>query len=194
MALDKLISRLEAEAQAEVDGLLEAARSQAAGLAASADERVRRRRTEAGQSRENRLNTAVSQGLIESRREARRTLLNGRHDLIRRVIDTAGPLLIGALELPGYRARLASWVSEALRCLGDQPGMVRGSPALVPELTRLAQGHPQVSVVEDSAIGAGFKAVTEGNTLVVDCTLEGRLQGLLPAVAIHLMARVESRQ
>lgn len=191
MALDQLIATLEHEAQAEAEELLAAARAEAAALLASAEEGAAQRRREATGNWESRVNAQVAEGLLEERRAARRMLLESRHRLVGQVVDAARPLLAGMLGSDQYRTRLAAWTAQAFECIGARTARVLCHPSLVGDLTRLAAGHPNATVVAHPSVGAGFRVVTEGDALQVDCTLEGRLEALLPVLSMEVLEKFE---
>ncbi|MBI4503329.1 MAG: hypothetical protein HY700_19500 [Gemmatimonadetes bacterium] len=189
MPLETLIATLAGEADAEAAGELARARAEADAIAAAAAERIGRRRAAVLDTLERERRTEVERRLLHPRREARRLVLEARHALVQRVFAAARNRLSEALDSAAYRTTLQGRLEEALACVGDRPVTLRSYPRLTGEIERLIAQRARV--VEDPAVGAGFKAVTDDGTLEVDGTLEARLHGLAAVLSLEIVGRIE---
>ena len=188
MPLETLIATLQGEAEAEATGELARARAEADAIAAAAADRIGRRRAAVLGSLERERRVEVERRLLESRHQARRMLLETRQALVQSVFEAARTRLPPALDGAAYRATLPHRLEEAMACVGDRPVTLRASPPLAAELARLS--GKRARVVEDPAVGAGFKAVTDDGTLEVDGTLEARLHGMAALLSLEILARL----
>ena len=188
MSLATLIATLSAEADAESAAELARARAEAGAITAASTERVEARRAQARNALEQERESAVQRALIESRRSARRIVLDARADLVAAVFAAARQRFPEALESAAYRASLPATLTEALAALGERPARLRAHPLIASSLSKSTAAE----VVEDAGAGAGFRAATEDGSLEVDCTLEARLRALTPVLSLEILKQVEA--
>jgi len=190
MPLEHLLAELEREAEAAAERTLAEARTEAERIAAAAAERLAHRRAEYVAARRTELSADLGGALAAARREARRAALAARERLLERVFTEAARRLPEVAASETYAAALPGDVAAALAFLGDQPAVLRCTPALA-ERVRQAAGPAAATVVPDAAVGHGVRAEAADGSLVVDATLEGRLARLRPRLAIAVLARLD---
>ena len=182
MGLAELVTRLERDADARVDGIEARAREELAAIEkaqerASSDSLA----AELATRRAARL-AATERELSLARRSADRAVLRARREALDRVLARASELLEGANADPAYRATLGARVRAALGFVGSD-AVVRCRADLAGALRDLG-----VAVREDPAIGAGF--VVEAGAVRVDETLAARLERMRDAIVMELAAEI----
>lgn len=192
MPLEHLLSALEREARAQADALLAEARATAAQIAREAEERLAQRRGAVLGARAAELRRAAAAALAEVRWNGRRAVLEARQRLLDRVFAAAHALFAGAVAGEAYGAALPAHLTEALRSVGDEPAVIRCPAALAPRVRAAVAGREQVTVDADPAARPGIVVVTRDGAIVVDNTLEGRLERLRLRLAIAVLARLGS--
>lgn len=189
MALEDLLAELERDGRSKADAELEAARGEAAGIAAESEERMRRRRAEFLASVKAELKAEVELALAEARHRAQGEVLAARQHMLDRVFDAAQALLAEAVQSESYAAVLGAHLAEALAYLGDAPAIVRCPGALAARVRELIAGRENVSVENHAAAEPGIAIVAGDGSFVVDNTLSGRLERLRPILAIEVLKR-----
>lgn len=191
MALDRLLSVLTLEADAEVTAVLAEARAEAATLRTRTEAEVEARRTADTRRWEEEREQALALTLVDARRRARDAELVARDHLLVRVLGRAAARLPAALARPEFQAGLPGLLGEALEALGDRPAILRAPPVLVEQLAALTRGRAQLELRADPAVGSGFVLASTDGALVIDATLEQRLAQLAPRLRQDILARLK---
>ena len=186
--LDHLLAALEREATGQGDAVRAAARAEADRITADAEARLARRRSDTLGARTAELRGEAEQALGEARRSGRKAVLQARERFLARVFDAARGMLPAALESSAYRTALPGHVADAVRAVGDEPAVIRCPAALREAVRSAVLGRTQLSV-ESDATHLGVTVTTADGAVIVDNTLEGRLERLRPQLAIQVLAR-----
>ncbi|MBI2393650.1 MAG: hypothetical protein HYV09_28995 [Deltaproteobacteria bacterium] len=189
MALDELLSALERDADAEERGELDAARAEAARIAAESAARVARRREEQLSQRELALRGAADAALATSRRDARRTVLAARQRVLDRVLAAAHAALDELVDRRDLSDVLRRDIEEGLAVLGETRAIVRCAPALADRARAIVGARAAVET--DPAVPVGVEIVSSDRAVRIDQTLAGRLARMHDELAIAIAARLE---
>ncbi len=192
MALDHLLAALARDAEGEAERLLAEARAEAARIRADAQDRAQRVRADSLGGLEADRRAAMAVELAETRRAARRGVLEARAAVVARVFAEAGSRLPALLDDPCYRAALPNHLAEALSCVGGEESVVRCPPALAGTVGASVAGRPGVSVRAVADAPAGVTVETADGAIVVDNTLAGRLERGRRALELLVAARLEA--
>lgn len=196
MALAELIAALERGAEEEVRRIREEADAEVARL----DEEVRacldgRRARERARLQE-RLRGETELRLSAARLEGRRHVLAARDGMLERVLEAARGRLPEALADPRYLEPLPAALERALGFLPDG-GVVLCSPEIASVVREALGGFADVEVRLGLDAGTGFIVASADESVRVDGTLEARLAGAWPElaiyVAVHIAGLVEGR-
>jgi vacuolar-type H+-ATPase subunit E/Vma4 len=187
MALEHLLGALERAAAAQAAVLTADAGAQAAAVTAESDARVSRRREDALTARRAALVSAMEVTLAGRRRAARQAGLDARTRLLERVFDAARGLFPAVVGEARYRDALPAQLAAALAAVGDEPAVVTGAKALIPQLRAALPRDSRAEVRAEAGVGSGFRVSAADGVMEVDATLEGRLERLRPALAIALI-------
>lgn len=190
MALSDLITRLEREAQTQVDAIAQDAATQvaeieAAALRAAADitnrhlehERVRRA-------------TRHQRELVRARREGRARELEAHHAQLARILERARGLVVEVSETAAYRDALKGHVEEALSYLQGLRPRVRCRAAFAPLIHPIVAGCDGAELVIDEGVGPGVVAEAANGSVVIDNTLAARFARIEGQLAIELARRL----
>ena len=188
--IDHLLAALEREAAQQVAAVRAASESEAARISGDSDARLARRKREALGAREAELRGAAEAAIGAARRTARRAVLEARARFLGRVFDAARAIFPATLDTDAYRAALPEHVAEALRALSDEAAVIRCPPGLSEIVRRAAGDRKGVTVRGDPGALPGVTATSSDGAIVVDNTLDGRLDRLRSELAIELLARV----
>jgi vacuolar-type H+-ATPase subunit E/Vma4 len=178
MALDQLLAVLSREAEAEADAIRGAAQADARSLLERCGAELTERRLQQARALEAERQNAIAFALVAARRAARRDELLARERLLNRVLRLAADRFPEAVRNPVFRATLPALVAQALECLADRPGTIRCHPGLMDEISRLLTDRPGVRLLADPACGTGFRLTSDDGPLVIDATLEDRVERL----------------
>jgi vacuolar-type H+-ATPase subunit E/Vma4 len=180
--LEQLLDALERDARAEIERVLADSRSEAERIAAAAATERDRRRHAAAQDRERDRRTLTERGLSDARRAARRAVLEAQQVLLERVFAASRARLPAAVDSADFEEAVPARVSAALVALGNEPAAIHCPEALVETLKRHVAAD-RATVVVDPACGSGFTVATADGSVLVDETLETRLERQHPALA-----------
>ncbi|HEY4591487.1 MAG TPA: V-type ATP synthase subunit E [Thermoanaerobaculia bacterium] len=189
MALDDLLAAVEREAERKIAARLAEAWTESARVAAGSAGHLARRRAEAAAARRAELRATATREVEESRRAARRTVLEARERLLDRVFRAARERLPAAMKGEAYAAALADEVAEVLSYFGAELVVLRCPPALEPQIRKLTSGFSGVTVAADPGLATGLAAESGDGELTVESTLDGRLGRMRPALAIEVLRR-----
>ena len=128
--------------------------------------------------------------LAVARRRAATQVLNAQHGFLDRVFARAESLAADAGSDPRYLESLPRCVAAVAGHLGDRPASLRCRLELAPHLQRLFAERPQVELVADDTLPAGFIAATRDASCTIDCTLPALLSALRPRLEAGLLSRV----
>lgn len=189
MALDELLRTLEDEARTRMEDVLGRARAEATALreAAAAGRTARREATL--RARELELRAGAARELEAARRGATRRVLEARAGALHRIRRAAASGLARRAGDPALLPRLRGELADGLGYMGEGPVVIEASEALLPDLRRAMNGRPDVTFVAGPAGGLVLRAAD--GSLVVDASLETRLDRAWPALAIELVRRME---
>jgi vacuolar-type H+-ATPase subunit E/Vma4 len=182
MGLEQLLDALERDAGAEIERVLAAGRAEADRIAtAAAADRDRRRRA-AAQDRERQQRELSEHGLGDTRRAARRTVLEAQHALLQRVFQAVRARLPAAAASPAFGQTLPDRLKAALAALGDEAAVIHCTDPLASSLKSCLPGK-RATIVADLTCGSGFTVATGDGAVLVDETLEARLERQRSALA-----------
>jgi vacuolar-type H+-ATPase subunit E/Vma4 len=188
MALENLIRSLRQDAEREVAAVQAAAEAEAETIRSEAAADLAARRGALLAERETERQAGVELALVSARRQARGGVLAARGRLLERVLAEARRRFPEALPGSQFHALLPGWLEQALTCLAGRPGTLRAHPALGSAIRQLVAGRTDISVVEDPAVGAGFRLVSDDGALEIAATLEDRLARLDPRLRQEVLA------
>ena len=189
MALDQLLRTLEDEARTRMEEVLGRARAEATALREAADAARTARREATLRARELELRAGVARELEVARRAATRRVLEARARALDRIRRAAEARLAGRAGDPALLPRLRAELADGLGYLGEGPVVIEASEALLPDLRRAMNGRPEVTFVAGTTGGLVLRAAD--GSLVVDASLETRLDRAWPALSIELVRRME---
>lgn len=191
MALEHLLDALEREAQSQAQERLEGARRAADALLDKGRARMARERTERLGALEAELRDRSQTRLLDARRVARRKVLEARQGMFDRILREALRRLPEAQRTQVFQDSLPGVIAEALKFVGAEPVIVSCPAALGDEVRRALGNRPGVTVRIDPATATGVRVETADGGLIVDCTLEGRLEQLRPHFLIEVLRDLE---
>jgi vacuolar-type H+-ATPase subunit E/Vma4 len=183
MALSDLLRRLEEEADARVAALLDAARAEAAGIAADAAARLSERYATARASREAALRAAAARASISARREATARVLAARDETLQRILSRMEQLLEARRGSEAVLARAGADL-EAAVCYLDGPIRVRCRPELVTWVRDRLGAGARDAVQPDPEVGTGAVLRAADGSVEIDATMEQRLVRLRPELTV----------
>lgn len=190
MALADLISRLEQEAQAQVDAIQRGADAEVRAIEdetehAAAEATARRLEHERAARQ-----FASQRELARVRREARAHELAARHAQLARILERARALLPEVAASTRYLEMLPSHAGEALSFVEGLRPRVRCQRRFAPVLQPMVARHEGAELVIDETVGPGVIAEAADGSVVVDNTLAARLSRAETQLAIELLKRV----
>jgi len=188
--IDHLLAALEREAAGQADALLAAARADADRITRDVEARLARQQSEVLDARARELRGAAQGALGETQRAARKTALEARDRFLARVFEAARAMLPAALGSDAYRAALPGHVADALHAVGDEPAVIHCPESLGDAVRTAVADRKQLVVTCDAAARPGVTVTTRDGAVVVDNTLEGRLERLRQRLAIQVLARL----
>ena len=190
MALDALIARVTQDAKSRIAALRASADAELAALAeasASASSRdIERTLAERRAARQRAFD--VERALAQ--RRAAEQVLKAQHAFLDRVFARAESLAAAAGSDPRYLDTLPRQVAAVLGYLGERQCALRCPPELAPHLRPLLADAPQVELVADAALPAGFVGAARDASCTIDCTLSVRLCAMRPRLEAGLLERV----
>jgi vacuolar-type H+-ATPase subunit E/Vma4 len=190
MSIDALIARMTQDAQARIAAVRAAADSEIAALLEAGTQAAARDLEQSLAARHAARQAAfqVERGLAQ--RAASTRLLSAQHVLLDRVFERAAALAAVAGNDARYLETLGQRIATVVGHLGGQPATLRCHSELAVHLRPLLEQLPQIELVVDDTLGAGFTASTRDASCSIDCTLPVRLGELRPRLEAGLLARV----
>ena len=194
MAMPELISRLEQEAQRQVEAAARDADTEIRAIAAATERAVQeitarhlargRAERRATQERE----------LALARRRARARELAALYGQLARVLERARALIPEAAASTAYIDALPRHAEEALQFLEGSRPRVRCQARFASVIQPVLAKHEGAELVVDDSAGAGLVAEAGAGSVVVDNTLAARLARVETRLAIELAQKLrESR-
>lgn len=189
MALDDLLARLEREAEARADAILEEARAEAARIEAEAARGLARRREERLARREMELRQELEEELVAARQRGRAAALRARADFLDRTFAAARERLEGSEEADARRRSLPERLTGALAFV-DGKAVVACAPEVETEARAAVVGREEVEVVPEPGLGGGFVVRSVDGRLEIDERLAARLARARDRLAVEIVDRV----
>ncbi len=181
--------RLRAEKTAE--SLMTSARNEADRIREDAERRIEERRSAVLGKKDRELRDQARQQVAAARHAAMRSVLVAKAQVVERVLEEARSRLPAAAQSEAYRAGLKGEIEDAVAFIGNHRGEVRCSPPLRSAIEEASQGLPHLSVEAADDVGSGFRLLGDEGSVVVDATLETRLERLASTLAIEIHKRLE---
>ena len=191
MALDELLATLTRSAEERVADLLREAREDAAATEAGATEARGRRMDGAIGAHRAALDAALEQVVTDASREASRSVLRVREEVLARVIGEVRARLQQRRREPLVQKAAAALLAGAATYATAEGGVVRCASDAREALEPVARAHG-LEIVLDEELGPGSVLRSRDDRLVVDATLERHLLRGWPDEAIRVAARLES--
>lgn len=187
MALSDLISRLEQEAQSQVQTIEQDAEAEVRAIEAATEQAIAEMTTR-HLERERAEREAVQQReLALARREARARELEARHAQLARVLTRARALAPEVAASASYAEALPSHLDEALSFLEGARPRVKCPAAFIAMLRPTAARYEGATLVIDESVGPGMVAEAADGSVIVDNTLAARLARAEARLAIELL-------
>lgn len=191
MALEHLLDALEREARSQAQERLGDARRAADALLEEGRERLARERIERLGALEAALRGLTRTRVLDARRAALRKVLEARQGMFDRILRDALRRLPEAQRTRVFQDSLPGVIAEALGFVGAEPAIVFCPAALGDEVRRSLGDRPGVTVRIEPGTETGVRVETADGRLIVDCTLEGRLEQLRPHLLIQVLRELE---
>lgn len=186
-----LHTELRLRAERSVESIMDEAKAEADRLASEAEARIEdERRTVLGK-KDRELRTEARVKVAAERHAAMRAVLLAKVKVVDRVLDEARRRLPEAARSRAYASALARELQDAFAFVGEQGAVVRCSEESKQAVLEATRDLPNVSVEADEDADSGFKMIGKRGSLVVDGTLETRLDRLSSILAIEIHKRLE---
>jgi len=189
VALPDLIARLEHDAQAQVETIVQRAdaevRAIEAATAGTLAEAAARARTE----RRTALRATLQRDVSQARRQARTDVLEARRTLVARVLQRARSLAADGASAPRHQETGARQLEDVMSYLEGLDVRVRCSADWASVLQEVASRRG-IRLEIDTAVGPGFVAEAIDGSVTIDHTFAARLDRHEGQLAIDLMAEV----
>ena len=189
MALRELLATMERESSAQAEEIRQAAIRRAESMTAEGKTRLGGRREDAVQARALELRQESNRVLGEARRRVRAEVLTLQQEILQRIRREAVSRLPGLIPHEAIRSRLSAELTRARTYLAPGPLTVRVSSGLASHFS--GNGHPGLAVTSDPTILSGFTVSSADGAVMVDETLEHRLDAMWPSLAIELAGALE---
>jgi vacuolar-type H+-ATPase subunit E/Vma4 len=189
MALSDLISRLEQEAQNQVQVIQREAEAAVCAIDAGTDQAVAdmTARHLAHERAERQI--LLQRELAQARRLAHGRELEARHAQIARILQRAREVVPEVASSASYLDALPSHLDEALSFLSGLRPRVRCQAAIASRLQAAIARHGAELVIDES-VGPGVVAEAGDGSVVVDNTLAARLGRAEARLAIELSGKL----
>jgi vacuolar-type H+-ATPase subunit E/Vma4 len=185
----ELLATLTADAEVEAHAVVERARTEAVRITAESDsqraaelERRKAKRAEDRSGHEGSLRMA-------EKRKAGQAALGARQRVVERVVAAARALLADA----ATDEWLANDLERVLAYVPPGKATIRCAPRAAAKVKRLVSERGDITVEGTAGITAGVLVETADHRLLVDGTLDSRLERMRAALAIDIVAAVEGR-
>lgn len=190
MSVDELIARMTQDAQTRIAAVRAGADAEVAALAqasAQASSRDREQMLAVRRAARRRVFEVERAG---AQRSAAARVLTAQHAFLDRVFARALALAADACSDSRYLAALPRHIAAVVGFLGCQPATLRCGAQLAAHLLPLLADAPDVELVADDTLPAGFVVAARDGSCTIDCTLAARVWALRPRLDAALLARV----
>ena len=189
---ERLLEELGAHSRAEIDQVLEAARTRAAAIEAESTDRIARRRTAVLASCDEDWRRARDNAVAGARLDGRRALLEVQHALVDRTVRAAREVTTTRLGLCSDPDRVARRAAELVSYAGDGNVELRGRESVARHLAPAFASDARVRVVAGDTEPWGLTVVGDGGRLTIDDTVDAWLDGQRAAIAIDVVRAMET--
>ena len=186
-----LHTELRLRAERNVESIMDEAKAEADRLASQAETRIEDERRAVLGKKDRELRAEARVKVAAERHAAMRAVLLAKVEVVDRVLDEARRRLPEAAQSRAYVSTLAKELRDAVAFVGEQGAVVRCPEELKQAVLEAARDLPNVSVEADEGAESGFKIIGKRGSLVVDGTLETRLDRLSSILAIEIHKRLE---
>jgi vacuolar-type H+-ATPase subunit E/Vma4 len=186
-----LSTELRHRAEKTAESILSAARAEADGIVSDTERHIEERRTKVLSNKEEEYRSKARARIAAERDAAMRAMLLAKTHLVDRVLQAAKALLPEAARRTASARALQGELGEALAFVGGEGATVRCSEELASAIREAVRGRPGVTIESHPELGPGFIVVGTGRSVVVDRTLQTRLDRLAPTLAIEIHKRLE---
>ncbi len=190
MSLEALLERVARDARLQARGILADAREEARRLVREAEERVARELEARLKKTETNLRRDAARRLVAAEQEGRATELAARERYFERVFEVVRERLEGPESIELLRYELRSRLARLLSYAPDRPAAIHCSPALAPEIEKAIENEDGIGVMPDGASSTSLAVEARAGALLVDDSLERRLEAMVPALRIELAREV----
>jgi vacuolar-type H+-ATPase subunit E/Vma4 len=190
MTVDALIARLNADAQARIAAVRAGADAEISALAKASMKQSSRSVEQTLASRRTARQSAFAVERAATQRHAAASLLTAQHAFLDRVFARAESLAEAADTDSRHLDALPRQVAAVVVYLGDRPATLRCRVELEAHLRPLLGDAPQIELVADTGVPAGFIVSARDASCTIDCTLRARLAALRPKLEAGLLPRM----
>lgn len=191
MALEQLLAALEREAREAADGILAAAREDAARLGATVEAELTDRREAALGTLARDLEAALQAELSAARLAGRLRTLRARDRLLSRIFEALDRRAKTVVADPAWCAGLRDRLIAARACFDPEARLrCAAPPALVASIAASQALPPGVAVEPAPGMSAGFRLATDDGRLEVRDTIADRIASQRPDLARHALERL----
>lgn len=186
MGLEALLENVARDATRQARGILAEARDEAKRLVREAEERVAEELERRLERRETELRRSAARRLAAAEREALELELGARERYFERIFEAVRERLSAPQSSDLLRAGLASRLARLLIYLPDRPATIHCWAGIAPDVERAIGGLEGVKVEPDAASPSALTAEAGGGAVLVDESLERRLDTIAGALRIEL--------
>jgi len=191
MALPDLISRLEQEAQNQVDAIQREADVEVRAIEAETGRTIADLTARHLELERTRRHIAYQRELAHAHREARARELDARRTQIARILDRARALVPEVAASTAYAEELPAHIDEALSFLDGLRPRLRCHPAFAHIAQSVITRHTGAELVIDESVGPGVVAQAADGSVVVDATLATRLVRAESILAVEMSRELD---
>jgi vacuolar-type H+-ATPase subunit E/Vma4 len=189
MSVDALIARMTLEAQARIAAVRAGADADTLGLAEATARASARDLEQALAARQTVRQRAFAVERALAQRRAAASVLNAQHAFLDRVFARAESLAAEASVDARYLDALPGQIAALQAYLGGRPATLRCRPELAGRIQPLLVDMPQLELVVDETVAAGFIALAADGSCTIDGSLAARLSALRPQLEASLLAQ-----
>lgn len=187
-----LRSELRIRAERTAESIMTEARAEADRIQSDADLQIEETRRAVLTKKDRELQVEARAKVAAARHVAMRAVLLAKTKVVDRVLQEARSRLPEAARSRTYRSTLGRELAEAAAFVGEEGGVVHCSEELAPAVREAVRGLPNLSVQTQREGASGFRIVGIDGSVVVDGTLETRLDRLASTLAIEIHKRLEA--
>ncbi|MEO8139865.1 MAG: hypothetical protein ABI742_09470 [Gemmatimonadota bacterium] len=192
VALQALLDALVADGESSAEALRTRAQAEAAEIRATLSARIAQNRASAMTDREVAIRRDIEATLAETRQSLNRLLLGDRDALLEAVRAETRKLIPEAARATAYQAVLARDLAEGMSYLEGLEVQACAAPDQKESVSRMLEQHSRVTLKVDPAITAGVRLIGDTGAVIVDATLEGRLEAGWPEFRIAVARTIEA--